>query len=34
MDTTIYLINKSPSNALDGGIPKEMWFGKTMNFFF
>ena len=34
MDTTIYLINIGPSSYLDGGIPKEAWTGKKVNYSF
>jgi len=34
IDTAVYLINKGPSSALDGGIPKELWSGKTCNYSF
>ena len=30
--TTCYLINRSPSTALDGGIPREVWTGKKLNY--
>jgi len=29
---TCYLINLSPSTILDGGIPKEVWIGKKVNY--
>lgn len=32
VDTTMYLIKKSPSIALDGGIPKEAWTSKKVNY--
>ena len=34
INTTIYLINRGPSMALDGGIPEEMWTGKKVNYSF
>ena len=34
VDIVVYLINKGPSNALDGGIPKEAWTGKKVNYSF
>ena len=34
VDTTIYLINRGPSSALDGGIPEEAWTGKKVNYSF
>jgi len=34
IETTIYLINRGPSMALDGGILEEMWIGKKMNYSF
>ena len=30
--TTCYLINRSPSTALDGGIPEEVWTAKKLNY--
>jgi len=30
----IYLIIRGPSMALDGGIPKEMWTSKKVNYSF
>ena len=30
--TTCYLINRSPTIALDGGIPEEVWMGKKVNY--
>nr|MCH9869272.1 hypothetical protein [Serratia marcescens] len=30
--TAAYLINRSPSSALEGGIPEEMWSGKRVNY--
>jgi hypothetical protein len=30
--TTCYLINRSPTTTLDGGIPKEVWTGKRVNY--
>ena len=32
IDIAIYLINRGPSMALDGGIPEEMWIGKKVNY--
>ena len=32
VDTAIYLINRGPSSALDGGIPEEAWTGIRGNF--
>lgn len=32
--TVVYLINRAPSNPLDGGIPKEAWMGKKVNYSF
>ncbi|KAH9291067.1 hypothetical protein KI387_044638, partial [Taxus chinensis] len=26
VSTTMYLINRGPSSALDGGIPEEAWY--------
>ena len=34
INTTIYLINKGPLKALDGGIPKEAWIGKQVKYSF
>ena len=34
VDTIVYLINKRPLSALDGGIPKESWIGKKVNYSF
>ena len=34
VDTAIYLINRGPSSALDGGIPEEAWTGKKVNYSF
>lgn len=34
VDMAMYLINKSPSTTLDGGIPKEAWTGKRVNYYF
>ncbi|KAH9331842.1 hypothetical protein KI387_003950, partial [Taxus chinensis] len=31
---TIYLINRGPSMALDGGIPEEDWSGKKIDYSF
>ena len=28
VNTTVYLINRGPSSALDGGIPEEAWTGE------
>ena len=33
-DTVVYLINKWPSSALDGGIPEEAWTDKKLNYSF
>ena len=30
--TTCYLIYQSPTTTLDGGIPKEIWIGKKVNY--
>ena len=30
--TTCYLINRSPSTTLDGGIPEDVWTGKKLNY--
>jgi hypothetical protein len=32
--TVVYLINRRPSNSLDGVIPKEAWMGKKVNYSF
>ena len=34
VDTVVYLISRGPSSALDGGIPKEAWTGKKVNYSF
>ena len=34
VNTTIYLINKGPSSALDGGITEEAWTGKHVKYHF
>ena len=34
VDTIDYLINRGPSSSLDGGIPKEAWTGKKVNYSF
>ena len=34
VDTVVYLINRGPSSALDGGIPEEAWTGKKVNYSF
>jgi len=34
VDTIVYLINRGPSSSLDGGIPKEAWIGKKVNYSF
>ena len=34
VDTVVYLINKGPSSYLDGGIPKDAWIGKMVNYSF
>ncbi|KAH9304980.1 hypothetical protein KI387_009384, partial [Taxus chinensis] len=26
VSTTVYLINRGPSSALDGGVPEEAWY--------
>ena len=31
VNTSIYLINRGPSSALDGVIPEEAWIGKKVN---
>ena len=31
-DTSVYLINRGPSSTLDGGVPKEEWIGKKVNY--
>ena len=33
-DIVVYLINGGPSSSLDGGIPKEAWRAKKVNFYF
>ena len=30
--TACYIINRSPTTALDGGIPEEVWTGKKVNY--
>ena len=30
--TACYLINRSPTTALDGSIPEEVWIGKNLNY--
>ncbi|KAH9330624.1 hypothetical protein KI387_002732, partial [Taxus chinensis] len=30
----MYLINRGPSSALDGGIPEEAWYGKKFDYSF
>ena len=30
VNTIVYLINRGPSSALDGGIPEEAWTGKQV----
>ncbi|WP_165303592.1 reverse transcriptase domain-containing protein, partial [Enterobacter cloacae complex sp. CH23B] len=32
--TSVYLINRAPSTALDGGVPEEAWTGKPVNYAF
>ena len=34
LDIVLYLINRSPSSALDGGIPEEVWIEKPVKFSF
>jgi len=34
VDIVVYLINRVPSSALDGGIPEEAWTGKKVNYSF
>ena len=34
VDIAVYLINRGPSSALDGGIPEEAWTGKKVNYSF
>ena len=34
VDIVVYLINRGPSSALDGGIPEEGWIGKKVNYSF
>jgi len=34
VDTAVYLTNRGPSSALDGGIPEEAWAGKKVNYSF
>ncbi|KAG9444915.1 hypothetical protein H6P81_016255 [Aristolochia fimbriata] len=34
VDTTVYLINQSPSSALDSRIPEEVWAGKNVDYSF
>ena len=34
VDTNIYLIKRGPSSSLDGGILKEAWTGKKVNYSF
>ncbi|KAK2977018.1 hypothetical protein RJ640_022284 [Escallonia rubra] len=34
VDTTVYLINRSPASAFNGGIPEEEWSGKPINYSF
>ena len=31
--TACYLINRSPTTALDRGIPEEVWIGKNLNYY-
>jgi hypothetical protein len=32
VDNFVYLINRGPSNPLDGGILEEAWMGKNLNY--
>ena len=34
VDIVVYLINRGPSSSLDGGIPKETWEGRKINYAF
>ena len=34
VDIAVYLINRGTSSSLDGGIPKEAWTGKKVNYYF
>ena len=34
VSTAVYLINRSPSTALDGNLPEEAWTGKKVNYSF
>ena len=34
VNTVVYLINRGPSSALDGGTPKEAWTRKKVNYSF
>jgi hypothetical protein len=34
VDIVVYLINRGPSSSLDGGIPKEAWTSKKVNYYF
>ena len=34
VDTAVYLINRSPSSALDGKIPEEVWSSKKVDYSF
>jgi hypothetical protein len=34
VNTIVYLINRGNSRSLDGGIPKEYWIGKMVNYSF
>ncbi|KAH9292702.1 hypothetical protein KI387_042112, partial [Taxus chinensis] len=34
VSTTVYLINRGPSSALDGGILEEAWYGKKVDYSF
>ncbi|KAK3032108.1 hypothetical protein RJ639_036322 [Escallonia herrerae] len=34
VDTAVYLINRSPASALNGGIPEEEWSGKPVKYSF
>ena len=34
VNIVVYLINRGPSSALDGGIPEEAWIGKQVKYSF
>ena len=34
VNTVVYLINREPSSALDGGIPEEAWTSKQVKYSF